>query len=110
MEGGGCRECGTEYNIHFRRHIVPLCVRKSDQHPEGTWIIVVLTLKVGVAEHLPFSSPVPHTLLAKLFNARGITESPSRERRKWLTRGLNMSGKCLSTIGSIQPGLYMFIG
>lgn len=61
----------------------------------------VLTLQVGVAEHLPFSSPVPHTLLAKLFNSRDIPQSPRCERRKWLTRGLDMSGKCLSTIWSI---------
>lgn len=70
-------------------------------------MIYVLTLQVGIAEHLPFSSPVPHTLLAKFLNPRGIPESPRRERRKRLARGLNMSGKCLSTIWSVQPGLYM---
>lgn len=73
-------------------------------------MIDVLTLQVGIAEHLPFSSPVPHALLAKFFNARGIPQGPRRKRRKWLTRGLDMSGKRLSTIWSIQSGLYMLIG
>lgn len=72
-------------------------------------MIDVLTLQVGIAEHLPFSSPVPHILLAKLFNSRGIPQSPRRKRRKWLTRGLDMPGKRLSTIWSIEPGLYILI-
>jgi hypothetical protein len=73
-------------------------------------VIDVLTLQIGIAEHLPFSSPVPHALLAKFFNARGISQSPRREWRKWLTRGLDMSGKCLSTIRSIKPSLYILFG
>lgn len=69
----------------------------------------VLTLQVGVAEHFPLASPVPHALVAKFFNTGGIPQSPSREWVKGLPGRLKVFGKCLTTIWSIKPGLYRFI-
>lgn len=66
----------------------------------------LLTLQVGVAEHLSFPSPVPNTLVAEFFNAGCIAEGP---RSKWFIRftgGLEMPGKSLATIRGIQSCLF----